>query len=613
VFEHEGTSILGLRVWTFFISPASPRAPPGMFGRVRVGANAISGAHAMNVEELKEQARRHEQKEEWQKAFDLYSTALRNHDEDEPPDITLYNRVGDIQTRLGQVNGAVEQYETAISLYLEAELPNNAIAICKKVLRNLPERNIFFLRMGQIRAGQGFLTDARQNFLTYAERQTALGDIESALNALVEFVEISPEDVEIRQSLASQLEAHGRVDEAVEQYQEVYRRMALAGKDEESGAVAERLSELSPDLTLPDLETLRSEEEREEPGELVLESTSLGGLELEDWGEEEGSFEGVEVELDEESAEGSGVEAPESQLTEEAPETPGGGGEFDLSGFELGELEPVELDADEEDEEGEGIEAVEVSDEGGTALEPDWGEEVREEVDEDEDSLPSFDFEAPEEAEDVEIVTGFGFRDEELGEAESGETDEEADLPFIGFEEEEEEEGEVVPSGTGAETGRTDREDLPPERTAGDVSEVDLGDDLPFLDLDEEEEEGPAVEPLPEVPPEESGLAPPPGRTCPGAAEPRGEDGRGRGGSDLRGAGCGTVSGCGGGGGPSHGRRRGGRRLNPGGTRRGGGRSGARPACGAPSGGGGPGRPQGGRRPGRHGPRHGPGSGSPGG
>ena len=147
------TSILGQRIRTFFISPAPPRAPPGMLGRVPDGANVLPGVDAMNVEALKEKARRHEQREEWRKAFDLYSAALRVQEEDESPDITLFNRLGDIQTRLGQINGAVEQYERAINLYLEAELPNNAIAICKKVLRNLPDRNIFFLRMGQIRAG----------------------------------------------------------------------------------------------------------------------------------------------------------------------------------------------------------------------------------------------------------------------------------------------------------------------------------------------------------------------------------------------------------------------------------------------------------------------------
>ena len=101
----------------------------------------------MKVEEIKEKARGHELREEWQKAFDLYSAALRIQEEEETTDITLFNRVGDIQTRLGKTNGAVEHYERAIQLYLEAELPNNAIAICKKVIRNLPERYVFLLSL----------------------------------------------------------------------------------------------------------------------------------------------------------------------------------------------------------------------------------------------------------------------------------------------------------------------------------------------------------------------------------------------------------------------------------------------------------------------------------
>jgi len=250
----------------------------------------------MKVEELKEQARRHEQREEWKKAFDLYTTALRIQDEDEPPDITLFNRVGDIQTRLGQIDGAVEQYEKAIELYLEAELPNNAIAICKKVLRNLPDRNIFFLRIGQIRAGQGFITDARQSFLTYAERQTVQGDVDSALNALIEFVGLSPEDVEIRKSLASQLESQGRKDEAIEQYMETYRHLLRMERIDEASALSEQLLELAPDVVLPDPDSFQ-EDELQGTEELILESTSLGGLELVEWEDDDASgSEGVEVE-----------------------------------------------------------------------------------------------------------------------------------------------------------------------------------------------------------------------------------------------------------------------------------------------------------------------------
>jgi tetratricopeptide (TPR) repeat protein len=232
----------------------------------------------MKVEELKEQARLHEQREEWPKALDLYGAALRKQDHDEAPDISLYNRVGDIQTRLGQANSAVEHYEKAIDLYLEAELPNNAIAICKKVLRNFPERSAFFRRMGQIRASQGFLTDARQNFLTYAERTTESGDIESALSALVEFVELSPNDVEIRRGLAFQLEAHDRVEEAVEHFHEAYRLLLLGDREPEADAIAQKLGELAPELLLPDLDALLAETAAEEEEEFVLESTSLDTL-----------------------------------------------------------------------------------------------------------------------------------------------------------------------------------------------------------------------------------------------------------------------------------------------------------------------------------------------
>jgi tetratricopeptide (TPR) repeat protein len=241
----------------------------------------------MKVEELKEQARLHEQKEEWQKALDLYGAALRKQDEDETPDISLYNRVGDIQTRLGQGNSAVEHYEKAIDLYLEAELPNNAIAICKKVLRNFPERSAFFRRMGQIRAGQGFLTDARQNFLTYAEHATGMGDIESALNALVEFVDLSPNDLEIRRSLAFQLESHDRVEEAVEHFTETYKLLLLGDREPEADDIARKLVAMVPDLVLPDLNALLAERAAEADVDFVLESTSLDGLDSGEWDQEQ--------------------------------------------------------------------------------------------------------------------------------------------------------------------------------------------------------------------------------------------------------------------------------------------------------------------------------------
>jgi tetratricopeptide (TPR) repeat protein len=234
----------------------------------------------MSIESLKEQARRHEQLEEWGKALELYLRAIRQAAEDEQPDISLYNRAGDIQTRLGNLDGAVAHYEQAIDLYLDADLPNNAIAVCKKVLRNLPSRTGMFLRMGQVRASQGFLTDARQNFLTYAERMQKAGEMEEAFRALEEFADAAPEDVEIRLALASQLESHGRADEAVEQMRVAYAHLARSGAADAATEVRERILALDPEADLTVLPAAPARPSHSAPvgdAGFQLESTALEG------------------------------------------------------------------------------------------------------------------------------------------------------------------------------------------------------------------------------------------------------------------------------------------------------------------------------------------------
>ncbi len=208
----------------------------------------------MRIETLKEQARRHEQHEEWHEALELYERAIEEQGYDEHADISLYNRVGDLRIRLGNIGAAVDSYVKAIDRYLDAELPNNAVAICKKVLRSVPTHFSMYLKIGQIRASQGFLTDARQQFLTYAERVQEAGDIEEAFRALIEFADLAPDDVEARLLLAGQLEAHGRGGEAVEQLSQAYRRQALVGEVEQAARLRARILELDPHARVPELE-----------------------------------------------------------------------------------------------------------------------------------------------------------------------------------------------------------------------------------------------------------------------------------------------------------------------------------------------------------------------
>ena len=202
----------------------------------------------MSIESLKQQARRHEQDEEWQKALDQYKKAINALAQDDQTDIGLINRVGDLFVRVGALDDAVKHYEQAVDLYREAFLPNNAIAVCKKIIRNVPDRHQAYLKIGQIRAEQGFLPDARTNFLTYAERMQQAGDLDESFRALVEFCDLAPDDVGVRITVADQMAANQRGAEAVEQLLVAYRQLTQSGESDQASEVERKIKGLDPDV-----------------------------------------------------------------------------------------------------------------------------------------------------------------------------------------------------------------------------------------------------------------------------------------------------------------------------------------------------------------------------
>src|SRR4051812_2107081 len=182
-----------------------------------------------SVTKLKDDARKHEQKEEWDKAIQAYLLVLKTGEEGEGElDLPLYNRVGDLYLRLSKPNDAVRYYVQAADRYAEAGLFNNAIALCNKAMRYVPQQLDLLRKLGQFSASQGFLTDARRYFLEYAEKKFAGGEVDEALTALEEFADASG-DAEVREMLARRLHAHGRTDEAVSELRKAYAARIASG------------------------------------------------------------------------------------------------------------------------------------------------------------------------------------------------------------------------------------------------------------------------------------------------------------------------------------------------------------------------------------------------
>src|SRR5437868_12373028 len=146
-----------------------------------------------NADKLKRKAAEFEQKKQYDRALELYVQVLDKEDGSaEERDVPLYNRVGDLHLRLGNTEKAVTYYEKAVDLYSEGGYLNNAIALCNKILRHAPSRHQIYYKLGKISAKKGFNSDAKKNFLEYADRMHRAGKDTDAFKALQEFADLCP-------------------------------------------------------------------------------------------------------------------------------------------------------------------------------------------------------------------------------------------------------------------------------------------------------------------------------------------------------------------------------------------------------------------------------------
>jgi len=200
-----------------------------------------------NVAKLKKKAIEFEQKKQFDKALALYVQILEESDgAGDEADVALFNRVGDLMLRGGQVAKALDYYEKAVDLYAEGGFFNNAIALCNKILRNSPGRSSIYYKLGKISAKKGFASDAKQNFLEYADRMQKAGQMDEAFRALKEFADLCPDQDDVRLMLAEQLSKRERKGEAMEQLQSLYDKFESEGRSLEARATADRMRAIDP-------------------------------------------------------------------------------------------------------------------------------------------------------------------------------------------------------------------------------------------------------------------------------------------------------------------------------------------------------------------------------
>ncbi|HET7043158.1 MAG TPA: tetratricopeptide repeat protein, partial [Gemmatimonadales bacterium] len=154
----------------------------------------------MNLEKIKESARKFEAAQDWRRAIEVYQKAIQEFEsgQDPSPDVGVYNKVGDLHIKANEPAAAVQVFERAVDLYTDQGLTNNAIALCGKILRVNPGRVQVYLKLAQLHARKNVISDSKKNLIEYVERMNAFNKLEEAAEAAKKFAEQFADIAELR-------------------------------------------------------------------------------------------------------------------------------------------------------------------------------------------------------------------------------------------------------------------------------------------------------------------------------------------------------------------------------------------------------------------------------
>jgi tetratricopeptide (TPR) repeat protein len=198
---------------------------------------------ALNKEKVIAAAQKFVEKGQYDKAIKEYLKVVQ----DDPKDVRIWLKVGDLYAKKGQNPEAVETYEKVASTYSEQGFYLKAVAVYKQILKLEPRKVEVNLRLAELYKQLGLLSDAMQQFELASQFFSKEGKTRESLDALKHMVEMEPENVASRIKLAEGYSKEGLAQQAIDEFRRAAEQLKLQNRTDDYIKVAERLAWHKPD------------------------------------------------------------------------------------------------------------------------------------------------------------------------------------------------------------------------------------------------------------------------------------------------------------------------------------------------------------------------------
>jgi len=194
-----------------------------------------------NKQKILSAAEKYIQQGKMQNAIAEYEKILKA----DPKDLTVTNTVGDLYSRLGEVDKATECFKSVGDAYANQGFTVKAIAMYKKISKLKPSLESV-LKLAELYTQQGLFNDARAQYLQVAEEFLKSGELDNAVRIFQKILEMDPENTGMRVRLAEVYIRLGKKNDAWQIFSAAAETLRAKGSLSGAEEVLQRMLTLDP-------------------------------------------------------------------------------------------------------------------------------------------------------------------------------------------------------------------------------------------------------------------------------------------------------------------------------------------------------------------------------
>ena len=206
--------------------------------------DALMALFGFNKQKVLASAEKYVQQGKLQNAISEYEKVLKN----DPKDLTVNNTVGDLYSRLGETDKAIDCFKSVGDAYAGQGFTVKAIAMYKKICKIKPSLE-GLLKLAELYSQQGLFNDARAQYLQVAEEFLKANELDNAVRIFQKILEMDPENSNMRIRLAEVYVRLHKKNEAWQIFTAAAETLRSKGSLAEADEVLQRMLKLDPNST----------------------------------------------------------------------------------------------------------------------------------------------------------------------------------------------------------------------------------------------------------------------------------------------------------------------------------------------------------------------------